>query len=56
VREHRTTLVSVNTRRIAERAVRHLSERLGAEIVTAHHGSMSKELRLDAEQRLKRGS
>ncbi|HEX9772040.1 MAG TPA: DEAD/DEAH box helicase, partial [Steroidobacteraceae bacterium] len=55
VREHRTTLVFVNTRRLAERAARHLSERLGAEFVTAHHGSMAKELRLDAEQRLKRG-
>jgi ATP-dependent helicase Lhr and Lhr-like helicase len=53
--EHRTTLVFVNTRRLTERAARHLSERLGAEFVTAHHGSMSKESRLDAEQRLKRG-
>ena len=53
--EHRTTLVFVNTRRMAERAARHLSERLGKEHVAAHHGSMSKELRLDAEQRLKRG-
>ena len=40
---------------MAERAARHLSERLGKEHVAAHHGSMSKELRLDAEQRLKRG-
>lgn len=53
--EHRTTLVFVNTRRMAERAARHLSERLGKEHVAAHHGSLSKELRLDAEQRLKRG-
>ncbi|MDQ6922850.1 MAG: DEAD/DEAH box helicase, partial [Pseudomonadota bacterium] len=52
---HRTTLIFVNTRRMAERAARHLSERLGAEHVTAHHGSMAKELRLKAEQRLKRG-
>src|SRR6185437_420171 len=52
---HRTTLVFVNTRRMAERAARHLSERLGKEIVAAHHGSLAKELRLDAEQRLKRG-
>ena len=52
---HRTTLIFVNTRRMAERAARHLSERLGAENVTAHHGSMAKELRLKAEQRLKRG-
>jgi ATP-dependent Lhr-like helicase len=52
---HRTTLIFVNTRRMAERAARHLSDRLGAERVTAHHGSMAKELRLSAEQRLKRG-
>ena len=55
VEQHRTTLVFVNTRRMAERAARHLSERLGKEHVAAHHGSLSKELRLDAEQRLKRG-
>ena len=55
VQAHRTTLVFVNTRRMAERAARHLSERLGKENVAAHHGSLSKELRLDAEQRLKRG-
>ncbi|KZC20595.1 MULTISPECIES: DEAD/DEAH box helicase [Rhodanobacter] len=55
VRAHRTTLVFVNTRRMAERAARHLSERLGKEHVAAHHGSLAKELRLDAEQRLKRG-
>ena len=55
VQAHRTTLVFVNTRRMAERAARHLSERLGKETVAAHHGSLSKELRLDAEQRLKRG-
>ncbi|MEO7050357.1 MAG: DEAD/DEAH box helicase [Rhodanobacter sp.] len=54
-RAHRTTLVFVNTRRMAERATRHLSERLGQQHVAAHHGSLSKELRLDAEQRLKRG-
>jgi ATP-dependent Lhr-like helicase len=53
--EHRTTLVFVNTRRLAERVARHLSERLGKEHITAHHGSLAKELRLDAEQRLKRG-
>src|SRR6266403_603083 len=55
IREHRTTLVFVNTRRLAERVARHLSERLGGENVTAHHGSLSRERRLDAEQRLKRG-
>jgi ATP-dependent Lhr-like helicase len=52
---HRTTLVFVNTRRMAERAARHLGELLGKQHVAAHHGSLSKELRLDAEQRLKRG-
>ena len=52
---HRTTLVFVNTRRQAERLARHLSERLGEQHVTAHHGSMAKESRLDAEARLKRG-
>ncbi len=53
--EHRTTLVFVNTRRQAERIARHLTERLGERQVTAHHGSMAKESRLDAEARLKRG-
>ncbi len=54
-REHRTTLIFVNTRRLAERLSRHLSDRLGKEAVAAHHGSLAKEFRLDAEQRLKRG-
>jgi ATP-dependent Lhr-like helicase len=55
IRAHRTTLVFVNTRRLAERVARHLAERLGEEAVTAHHGSLSKEARLDAEARLKEG-
>ncbi|MCY7353998.1 MAG: DEAD/DEAH box helicase [Lysobacter sp.] len=55
VETHRTTLVFVNTRRMAERAARHLAEKLGKEHVAAHHGSLAKELRLDAEQRLKSG-
>ncbi|MFS2092355.1 DEAD/DEAH box helicase [Pseudomonas sp. Pseusp11] len=54
-RDHRTTLIFVNTRRLAERLSRHLSERLGKDAVAAHHGSLAKEFRLDAEQRLKRG-
>jgi len=54
-REHRTTLVFVNTRRLAERVARHLSERLGEDNVAAHHGSLAKERRFQAEQRLKRG-
>src|SRR5262249_9018565 len=45
----------VNTRRMAERVARQLSERLGEQAVTAHHGSLAKEQRLAAEQRLKRG-
>ena len=52
---HRTTLIFVNTRRMAERAARHLSDLIGAEHVMSHHGSMAKELRLKAEQRLKSG-
>ena len=55
IREHRSTLVFVNTRRLAERAARALSERLGDDQVTSHHGSMAREQRLDAEQKLKRG-
>lgn len=53
--QHRTTLIFVNTRRLAERAARALAERVGEEYVTAHHGSLAKEHRLNAEQRLKRG-
>jgi len=55
IRAHRTTLVFVNTRRLAERAARFLAERIGEENVTSHHGSLAKEHRLDAEQRLKAG-
>jgi ATP-dependent Lhr-like helicase len=55
VTAHRTTLIFVNTRRMAERLARHLSARLGDDAVTAHHGSLSKEKRLDAESRLKSG-
>src|SRR5213076_2924994 len=55
IQEHRTTLVFVNTRRMAERVTHHLSELLGADAVTSHHGSLSSKLRLDAENRLKRG-
>ncbi|MEO7478310.1 MAG: DEAD/DEAH box helicase, partial [Lysobacteraceae bacterium] len=55
INAHRTTLIFVNTRRMAERTARHLSELLGKEAVAAHHGSLARELRLDAEQRLKRG-
>jgi ATP-dependent Lhr-like helicase len=53
---HKTTLIFVNTRRMAERVARHLSERIGDDLVTAHHGSLSRETRLDAEHRLKTGA
>jgi ATP-dependent helicase Lhr and Lhr-like helicase len=56
IEAHRTTLVFVNTRRLAERVTRKLSELLGDAAVTAHHGSLAKEQRLDAEQRLKSGA
>ena len=56
IEEHHTTLVFANTRRMVERVSRHLAERLGEEHVAAHHGSLSKETRFDAEQRLKAGS
>ncbi|WP_348263859.1 DEAD/DEAH box helicase [Telmatobacter sp. DSM 110680] len=52
---HRSTLVFVNTRRLVERVSFALAERLGIENVAAHHGSLSRSLRLDAERRLKRG-
>jgi ATP-dependent Lhr-like helicase len=53
--EHRTTLVFVNTRRQAERVAHALGERMGEGAVLPHHGSLSRRLRLEAEQRLKRG-
>src|SRR3984893_18070037 len=56
IKTHHITLLFVNTRRMAERAARALSERLGTSQVTAHHGSLAKEQRLDAEQRLKHGT
>ncbi len=55
IREHKTTLVFVNTRRLAERVARHLGERIGDENIAAHHGSLAREQRLLAEQRLKGG-
>lgn len=56
IEQHRTTLIFVNTRRLAERAAAALAEKLGEDAVTSHHGSLAKEHRLDAEQRLKAGS
>ncbi|MEO8435899.1 MAG: DEAD/DEAH box helicase [Pyrinomonadaceae bacterium] len=55
IRQHKTTLVFVNTRRLAERVARHLGERIGDENIAAHHGSLAREQRLAAEQRLKAG-
>src|SRR2546426_1843259 len=55
IEAHRTTLVFVNTRRLAERVTQNLCERLGKDKVTSHHGSLSARLRLEAEDRLKRG-
>jgi ATP-dependent helicase Lhr and Lhr-like helicase len=55
IEEHHTTLLFANTRRMVERVSRHLAERLGEQNVAAHHGSLSKETRFDAEQRLKAG-
>src|SRR4051812_23283556 len=53
--QHRTTLIFANTRRVAERVTRHLSERVGEQNIAAHHGSLAKEARFSAEQRLKNG-
>jgi ATP-dependent Lhr-like helicase len=55
VEEHRSTLVFVNTRRLAERVAFSLAERLGEDAVAAHHGSLARKLRLDAENKLKNG-
>ncbi len=54
-RQHRSTLIFVNTRRLAERVAHHLGERIGKDAVAAHHGSLSRKLRLAAEKRLKAG-
>jgi ATP-dependent Lhr-like helicase len=53
--QHRSTLVFVNTRRLAERVALHLGERIGEEMVAAHHGSLARKLRLNAERKLKNG-
>jgi ATP-dependent Lhr-like helicase len=55
IEQHRSTLVFVNTRRLAERIAHNLGERLGEDNVSAHHGSLSRKLRLSAEQKLKEG-
>ena len=55
VHDHRSTLIFVNTRRMAERITHQLSDLLGTDAVSSHHGSLSKKIRLDTEQRLKAG-
>ncbi|MBP7863037.1 DEAD/DEAH box helicase [bacterium] len=55
VKQHRSTLVFVNTRKLSERLAYNLSKRLGDDVVGAHHGSLARNLRLDAEQKLKSG-
>ena len=55
IQSHRSTLVFVNTRRLAERIALRLREVLGEEAVAAHHGSLARHIRLDAEQKLKDG-
>ncbi len=55
IESHRSTLVFVNTRRMAERVAHRLGEKLGQDAVASHHGSLSRQLRLDAEERLKAG-
>ena len=55
IEAHRTTLIFVNTRRLAERVTRHLSELIGEDAITSHHGSLARAHRLDAEKRLKAG-
>jgi ATP-dependent Lhr-like helicase len=55
VKAHKSTLIFVNTRRLAERVARHIAERIDEDSVTAHHGSLAKEHRMDAERRLKSG-
>jgi ATP-dependent Lhr-like helicase len=55
INSHRSTLIFVNTRKMAERMAFHLSQHLGEDAVTSHHGSLSRDKRLDAEERLKSG-
>ncbi len=55
VNQHRSTLIFVNTRRLAERVAHNLAEKLGEQAVAAHHGSLSRKLRLAAEKKLKNG-
>ena len=56
IHQHRTTLIFVNTRRLAERVSHQLVQRVGEGVVAAHHGSLSREIRLKAEEQLKEGA
>jgi ATP-dependent Lhr-like helicase len=56
IQQHRSTLIFVNTRRLAERLTRRLAEHLGEDAVACHHGSLARHTRLDAEKRLKEDS
>jgi len=56
VREHRSTIVFVNNRRLAERLALRLNELAEEEIARAHHGSIAREQRLEIEELLKRGA
>ncbi|HZV79590.1 MAG TPA: DEAD/DEAH box helicase, partial [Candidatus Binatus sp.] len=55
IREHRTSLIFVSTRRLSERVAHHLVERLGEGTVMPHHGSLARHIRLETERRLKHG-
>ncbi|HEX6567923.1 MAG TPA: DEAD/DEAH box helicase, partial [Acidimicrobiales bacterium] len=55
VAEHHTTIVFVNTRRLAERLAHQLGDKLGDDVVAAHHGSLSKDRRYRVESRLRAG-
>ncbi|MGZ8482089.1 MAG: DEAD/DEAH box helicase, partial [Candidatus Limnocylindria bacterium] len=56
IRAHRSTLIFVNSRRLAERLAARLNELAGEELVRAHHGSIAREQRLEIEEQLKNGS
>ncbi len=55
VQQHRSTLIFVNTRRLAERVGHHLGAILGQDAVASHHGSLSRLRRLAVEEKLKAG-
>ena len=55
IRGHRSTMVFVNSRRLAERLAAAVNELAGEELALAHHGSLARDARLQIEDRLKRG-